>query len=135
MDEKGRSRRSAGPGGGLARGASAGRSEGKMSGATEQRKLAAIMFTDMVGFSALSQRDEALALQLLEEHRTLIRAIVPRHGGREVKTIGDGFLLEFSSALSAVQSPVEIQEVLNPRTESPPPDRVASHPSRHRVCE
>ena len=38
----------------------------------EQRKLAAIMFTDMVGYSALSQRDAQLALQLLEEHRHLL---------------------------------------------------------------
>ena len=40
---------------------------------TEQRKLAAIMFTDMVGYSALSQRDGKLALELLEEHRRLLR--------------------------------------------------------------
>ena len=42
-----------------------------MSANTEQRKLAAIMFTDMVGYSALSQRDDKLALELLEEHRQL----------------------------------------------------------------
>jgi len=40
-----------------------------MSAATDHRKLAAIQFTDMVGYSALVQRDEALALWLLEEHR------------------------------------------------------------------
>ena len=46
--------------------------------AGEQRKLAAIMFTDMVGYSALSQRDDKLALELLEEHRRLLREIFPR---------------------------------------------------------
>jgi class 3 adenylate cyclase len=58
------------------------------------RRLAAIMFTDMVSFSALAQRDEALALELLEEHRRIVRSLLPTHGGREVKTTGDGFLLE-----------------------------------------
>ena len=60
-----------------------------MTSGTEQRKLAAIMFTDMVGYSALSQRNEALALELLEEHRRLLRALFPRFNGTEVKTIGD----------------------------------------------
>jgi hypothetical protein len=46
-----------------------------MSDGTEQRKLAATMFTDMVGYSALSQRDGKLALELLEEHRALLREI------------------------------------------------------------
>jgi class 3 adenylate cyclase len=46
------------------------------------------MFTDMVGCSALAQRNEALALELLEEHRVLVRAILPQHGGREVNTTG-----------------------------------------------
>ena|SRR5205807_1732982 len=55
--------------------------------AEEQRKLAAIMFTDMVGYSALSQRDEKLAQELLEEHRRLLREIFPRFNGTEIKRL------------------------------------------------
>ncbi|MGB8902120.1 MAG: DJ-1/PfpI family protein [Methylocella sp.] len=79
---------------------------------SEQGKLAAIMFTDMVGYSALAQRDEGLALELLEEHRALLRPAFLKHQGQEVKTIGDGFLVEFASAVAAVNCAVELQEAL-----------------------
>src|SRR6266480_2073682 len=82
---------------------------------TEHRKLAAIMFTDMVGYSALAERNEELALELLEEHRRLLRSIFSKHRGSEIKTIGDGFLAEFSSALAAVQCGIEIQEMIAKR--------------------
>src|SRR6059036_866691 len=82
---------------------------------TEQRKLAAIMFTDMAGYSALAQSNESLALELLEEHRGLLRAVLPKHQGTEIKTMGDGFPSEFSRVLAAVQCSIENQRVLAQR--------------------
>jgi TolB-like protein/lipoprotein NlpI len=94
-----------------------------MSNETEQRKLAAIMFTDMVGYSALAQRDDKVALELLEEHRRLLREIFPRFHGTEIKTIGDAFLVEFGSALEAAQCAIEIQRTLAKRNHDVTPDR------------
>jgi adenylate cyclase len=89
----------------------------------EVRKLAAIMFTDMVGYSALSQRDSKLALELLKEHREILRQIFPRFHGTEIKTIGDAFLVEFNSALEAAQCAIEIQRTLAKRDADAPAER------------
>jgi adenylate cyclase len=89
----------------------------------ERRKLAAIMFTDIAGYSALSQKDEALALELLEDHRTLLRPVFQKHKGKEVKTIGDGFLVKFSSAVEAVEYAIEIQKTLQAKNALLSPER------------
>jgi class 3 adenylate cyclase len=90
---------------------------------SEEGKLAAIMFTDMVGYSALTQRDEGLALELLEEHRAFLRPAFLKHQGLEIKTIGDGFLVEFASAVAAVNCAVELQEALAQRNLRAPANR------------
>ena len=84
-----------------------------MTGLEAERRLAAIMFTDLVGYTAMAQRNESLALELLERHNTMLRSVVKQHRGREVKTVGDAFLLEFGSALEAVLCAIEIQSVLD----------------------
>ena len=83
------------------------------------RRLAAIMFTDMVGFTKLGQRDEEEALRLRKEHQSLLRPLFAAHGGREVKTLGDGFLVEFSSAVESVRCAVEIQGAVARRNSLP----------------
>jgi adenylate cyclase len=88
--------------------------------AAEQRKLAAIMFTDMVGYSALMQRNESFALELLHEHQQLLRSVFIAYGGREIKTTGDGFMVEFTSALQATRCAIEIQKALVERNSSAP---------------
>jgi adenylate cyclase len=84
------------------------------------------MFTDMVGSTALAQANEVEALRLRDEQQVLIRRLVPAHQGREIKSLGDGFLVEFDSALHAVQCAIAIQQAVRERIdpEEVPPLRL-----------
>jgi len=88
------------------------------------------MYTDIEGYTALTQRDESLALKLLDAHRDLIRPVFTKYSGREVKTMGDAFLLEFDSALQATECAAEVQKVLREYNETAPrkvPLRIGIH--------
>ena len=87
------------------------------------RRLAAIMFTDIVSYSATAGQDEALAMELLREHWRLLRPVFAKYNGQEIKTIGDAFLVEFPSAVQATQCAIEIQHTLFERNSKVEPSR------------
>jgi adenylate cyclase len=76
------------------------------------RMLAAIMFTDMVGYTALMQQDEAKAKEKRDRHRKVLDELVTSHQGRILQFYGDGTLSIFGSAIEAVNCAVEIQKEL-----------------------
>ena len=78
----------------------------------ETRKLAAIMAVDVVGYSRLMGEDEAGTAKAVREHRQAAAPIVEGLGGRLVKTMGDGLLLEFPSVVAAVECAVAIQNLM-----------------------
>ena len=79
------------------------------------RRLAAIVAADIAGYSRLMGLDEAGTLARLKDHRAATDPIVEAHGGRIVKTTGDGLLLEFPSVVDAVACAVEVQRVMAER--------------------
>src|SRR3974377_2521849 len=87
------------------------------------RRLAAIVAADVAGYSRLIGLDEVGTARTLREHRKVTDALVARHGGRIVKTTGDGVLLEFPSAVDAVECAVAVQAVMAERTKVVPEDR------------
>jgi TolB-like protein len=87
---------------------------------TETRRLAAIMAVDVVGFSRLMGEDEAGTVRAVRERREAVRPLVAENGGRIVKTMGDGLLLEFPSVVLAVECAVAIQKQMAERNASAP---------------
>src|SRR6266568_7861257 len=75
----------------------------------ENRRLAAIMFTDIVGFSRQMGSNEARTLRLLDTHNQIIHKAVNEYHGTVIKTVGDAFLVDFPSVVYAVQGAQQIQ--------------------------
>jgi class 3 adenylate cyclase/Tfp pilus assembly protein PilF/TolB-like protein len=76
----------------------------------ETRKLTAIMFTDIKGFSKKMAQNEANAFELLKTHDALLRVLAAKFDGRVIKSIGDSFMIDFASAVNAVRCAVEAQK-------------------------
>ena len=76
------------------------------------RKLAAIVFTDIVGFTKLAAENEPMALELLEKQRELLKSIVYEYKGEWLKEMGDGLLLSFGTNHDAVDCAIAIQNAV-----------------------
>src|SRR4051794_32405563 len=87
------------------------------------RRLSAIVAADVAGYSRLMGLDEAGTARVLRDHRAASDALVAKHGGRIVKTTGDGLLLEFPSMVDAVECSVAVQIMMAERNDGVAPDR------------
>src|ERR1700719_2687827 len=90
-----------------------------------ERRLAAILAADVAGYSRLMGLDEAGTAQALREHRAAADPLITQHGGRIVKTTGDGVLIEFGSGVGAVPCAIGLQKLAG--------ERDAGSPSEHRM--
>src|SRR6266702_6532594 len=88
-----------------------------------ERRLSAIVAADVAEYSRLMGLDEVGTARALREHRAVSDALVAKHGGRIVKTTGDGVLLEFPSVVDAVECAVAVQAVMAERNDAVPQDR------------
>lgn len=79
----------------------------------EYRQLAAIMFTDIVGYTSLMSADESRALRALKHSRKVVQKFARRHGGRWLESIGDGNLVRFHSATDAVNCALRLQRAMD----------------------
>ena len=90
-----------------------------MATARVERRLAAILAADVVGYSRLMERDEAGTFARLKRlRRELVEPVLERHGGRFVDLKGDGAIVEFGSVVDAVEAAVEIQRAMLEQTRS-----------------
>ncbi len=95
-----------------------------MSGENVERRLAAILAADVVGYSRLMEANEERTMAALKHHRReSFDPTMAKHGGRIFKVMGDGFLVEFGSAVSAVLCAVDIQQGMARRNQDVPEDQ------------
>lgn len=98
-----------------------------MSEGLGQRQLAAIVFTDVAGFSAKAAADEERVLRRVGEDLGLLKDLSGRYHGNVVKTTGDGLLISFGSAVDAVSFAMEGQKRISARNESAPDEDRLEH--------
>ena len=77
-----------------------------------ERKLTAIMFTDIVGYSKIMSTNEKIGLELLDSQSELVLPIIKNFNGKILKQMGDAFFVDFSSSINAIECSVEIQKAL-----------------------
>ncbi len=77
---------------------------------TQSRQLAAIMFTDIVGFTTLMGNDDVKAIEILKKNRELQKPIIEQYNGHWIKELGDGVMASFSTVSDAVNAAIKIQE-------------------------
>jgi class 3 adenylate cyclase len=91
--------------------------------ASTTRRLAAILAADIAGYSRLMGADEVGTVQALREHRGAAEPLIAEHGGRVVKTTGDGVLIEFGSVVGAVECALGLQRLAAERNAKTPVER------------
>jgi len=91
--------------------------------ASTTRRLAAILAADIAGYSRLMGADEVGTVEALREHRATSEPLIAQHGGRIVKTTGDGLLIEFGSVVGAVECSLALQQLAAERNAGTPDER------------
>ena len=79
----------------------------------QTRQLAAIMFTDIVGYTALMGKDEQKAFEFLNKNRQIQKPIIEEFNGRWIKELGDGVMASFNTVSDAVNAAIKIQQTCN----------------------
>jgi len=86
---------------------------------SQQRRLAAIMFTDIEGYTSLMHRDEQKGVELREKHRNIFKRITAKHNGTIIQYFGDGTLSIFKSSVDAVQCAINLQQAFSEKPKIP----------------
>ena len=98
----------------------------------QSRQLAAIMFTDIVGYTTMMQQNEQMAVAAIKHYNNTLEKWVAHFNGRILNFYGDGNLCSFSSATDAVNCSIEVQKEL--RSEPVVPLRIGIHIGEHDCC-